>query len=74
MRYVKKRVSGICPETEDSQSIEITFAEVRMLGNPTIGYKAMKYRCTYCDNYGCSSNGPDGSNCPLFKAGQDWTG
>lgn len=70
MRRIKKQVFGFCPETEERQSIEITFAEVNVLGNPTPGYKALMYSCSYSDEYGCASNGADGSGCPLFEKGQ----
>lgn len=70
MRYITKRISGIRPETEENQTIEITFAEVTMIGNPYPGYKATKYYCAHSDRCGCNSAGPDGRNCPLFKAGQ----
>lgn len=70
MRHIKRIVSGFCPETEDHQSIEITFAEVNMLGHSAPGYKALMYSCSYSDECGCSSNGADGSKCPLFEEGQ----
>lgn len=62
------RISDFCPETEQNQTIEVTFAEVRMVGNPAPGYKATSYFCEYANDHGCNSNGSNGANCPLFKA------
>ena len=60
----------LCPETEDIQKIEITFAEVDMIGCPAPGYKALSYACAYWKMYGRSSNGSDGEKCPLFRSGE----
>lgn len=70
MRYAVKRVSGVCPETEEIQDIEITFAEVTMIGSPAPRYKALNYVCSHWKKYGCASNGSDGEKCPLFRSGE----
>lgn len=69
MRAIRRSYTGICPETGATQTIEITFQEVRMMGNPAPGYKATVYRCDYYSEYGCSSCGSDGRDCPLYKVG-----
>lgn len=61
------RVSKYCPETGDMQTVAVTFAEVRMIGNPNPGYKATSYRCSYASEHGCNSNGANGMECPLVK-------
>ena len=61
------RVSDYCPETDSVEAVSVTFAEVRMVGNPTPGYKATGYSCTHASEYGCRSNGTRGGDCPLYR-------
>lgn len=68
------RVSGRCPETGCVETVAVTFAGVRMVGNPSPGYKATGYRCAHAGDHGCSSGGTDGRACPLFlKAVREMT-
>lgn len=72
MKYITKRIVSYCPEAERAQSIEVKFAEILTLGAAAPGYKAINYHCGYADEHGCSSNGSNGADCPLFnKAIQD---
>ena len=61
------RVTDTCPETKQTQTVYVTFAEIQAVGMPKPGYKALSYRCEYGSEYGCKTNGEDGTECPLFK-------
>ena len=63
-----ERISGLCPETNQTASIAVTFEEIWMLGSTRPGYKAISYSCAHADECECRSNGPDGALCPLFKS------
>jgi len=58
---VEKNFSGLCPTYETEGSIEITYNEVNMVGDPRTYYTRGNYRCEK------SSNGCDLNPCPIYS-------
>lgn len=60
-------VTGYCPETEKTASIDVTFAEIPILGQTVPSYKALSLRCEYASENGCSYD----RSCPLIKTAEN---
>ena len=50
--------SDICPENNNEQEILVEYTPVGELG-----YKKIKFTCSYQQNYGCHQ-----SRCPVFRS------
>lgn len=58
------RISDYCPETDSTQTVDVTFAEVRMVGSLSPSYKATSFKCSYASEHDCTLS----TNCPLVRA------
>ncbi|MBU3098395.1 MULTISPECIES: phage tail tube protein [Clostridium] len=59
---MEKDFSGLCPKYETEGSIEITYTEVNMAGDPRTYYKRGNYRCEKSNSKGC-----DLKPCPIYS-------
>ncbi len=60
--------SGFCPETNQYTQIQVTFEELNMVGSKETHCRKVGILCDHYSKYGCLTCGPDGSDCPLFRA------
>ncbi len=69
-KYYTFSYSGLCPNLNSRQSIQIETAEIDSSGKLSPDYKKMGYSCEhsedcpYLDEYG---------QCPLFISAPDWS-
>lgn len=59
-RKISQRETGICPVTNDDETIIVDFVEINAIGMH--GYKKMAFHCNIADEVCCS----DPNNCPIF--------
>lgn len=67
-RTVSQLYSGYCPEHDETATIQVRFAELRILGVSAPQYKKTGYSCQRHCNGSCSVAGESGLNCPVFRA------
>lgn len=46
-RTIKINHSSLCPYTNESQNVKITYAEIRCIGRTMPGYKITSFYCPY---------------------------
>ncbi len=69
-KKLKYRFTGACPYTNSSQSIEINYFEIPMLGASTPGYKKDSYYCPLVDE--CPYPDQDRYHrCPVYLEAPD---
>ena len=70
MAKIRATHCGYCPELNEDYQIEVEYSKLRYLGDPNTYYKKLGFRCEHSLISECSSCGPGGGDCPIFKAAQ----
>lgn len=66
-RTIYKSVYGYCPEQDHDARIEVTFAEVPVIGCTVRQYKKTNFSCDHYSRYGCRTAGNRCLDCPLLR-------
>lgn len=66
-RYVIYHTVGVCPESQEFETIRVKFVRnpPPYRGRPR--YSPVEYTCSRAEGSGCAARGEDGGSCPVFK-------